>query len=166
MFNKFVILSLIFLFNFNTNANPAPLGIEINKSTLSDVRKLYKILHKTKNVLAGYHNNLLDIKNAKIPNIVSLEVVTDENEIIVGVSVSFTKDSFDPLFKVLNKSYGLIYSKKPEDADKYAEFSSEDYFIDMKTYRKNNLLDVKYFSKYYLNKVILKFQKEKVKIIE
>ena len=131
-------------------ANPSPLGIELNKSTLDDVKKSYRIV--TSNQNEGYYYNVLDVQNVPIETLSRIILVSNSKNIIEVVLIELSKDKFDETYKMLSSKYKVLSSELPFVGDKYAKLQDGDCHILINAPHMSFTTSVMYTTKDFENK--------------
>ncbi len=113
---------------FSANANPAPLGFELNRSTMSDIEKQYNVTIKEENYWEG-NNYHLDIRNAKLDGLTGLLVICDKSDIIQSVILTVDKDKFTEFYNLLSEKYILVEKELPTLGHRRAKFTDDQSII-------------------------------------
>lgn len=79
-------------------ADPAPFGLEIRKSTVSDVKKKYKAEYKGSNKYSNGDMYSLDTNVIGIEGLQSATAIFDQNNKLIAILTKFPKHKFDYLF--------------------------------------------------------------------
>ncbi len=119
---------LLIITNLNVWANPSPLGLELNKATILDVEKIYKITKKEKNYWAGY-NYYIDIKDIKLEGIRELLVISNDNYIIQAIILTLSNNKFGEFYELLVEKYKPINKYLPNLSNKEIQFIDNDCTI-------------------------------------
>lgn len=119
---------LLLLFTCNIYANPAPLGLPLNKATLSDVEKQYKIIKKEKNYWEGY-NYYIDITNVGLAGVKELLVICNDNNIIQAVIFTANNNKFEEFYELLTEKYQPINEEPTRLTNKEVLFAVNDCTI-------------------------------------
>ena len=146
------IIFISIILNYNIlYANPAPLNLEINKATLQDVKKSYKILSQEDYPPIG-KEYFLDIKNIDIQQLKKAYVLCDDNDIVKIIQLTIGKNRFHEIYESLAKKYQLIGI--PRVGDKLAEFIDEDTRIVLEAPHMSFDMHLNYFTKEIAKKVL------------
>lgn len=119
-----ILLTLLLSFIVTTiNADPAPFGLEINKATVSDVKKKYKTQHSGENKYTGGDMYYLDTSAIGIEGLQSVNTIFDKENKLVAVMTTFQKSKFNFLLNTMKqKKYKLLEKSIPFVGDKTARF--------------------------------------------
>ena len=102
----FAILSALAVFAL---ANPAPLGFEIDKATIDDIKMKYPIKDSTKRSYMGGTEISIDSKNVELEGLMyDVNFWFDEKDKLVSVSFMFNKSKYDELLQSLSKKYKFV----------------------------------------------------------
>jgi hypothetical protein len=153
MINKLICIILIILPSLNSYANPAPLGFELNKTTISEVEKLYPIIKKETNYWQGY-NYYLNVKDVKLDGLNELLIICDEADIIQSVILTIDNNKFTEFYELLSDKYKLVQAQITSLTSKETRFIDSDCTI---------ILDVPSFDFnmsliYITNEFLIKFE--------
>jgi hypothetical protein len=160
--------TLILFFYISSYAAPIPLGLELNKTTASDLIKKYKIIRKEQNYWQGY-NYFLDIKNFNSQNILQALVICNNSNIVEAVVLTIDKSKFKEFYNILVDKYTLIKEEIKSPYDKKVVFADDNCLIILEYFELNNEVELIYitdnFYKEFLNKLDQeeKAQKEQIK---
>ncbi|WP_341748603.1 MULTISPECIES: hypothetical protein [unclassified Candidatus Tisiphia] len=128
MITRILYILFILIFNLNVNANPSPLGLELNKATISDVEKLYHITKKENNHWEGY-NYYLNVGDVKLEGLTKLLIICNDDNIIQAVILTIDKSKFTEFYQLLSEKYKLTYNQNPRLGDKEIRFADSDCTI-------------------------------------
>ena len=129
MLKKFTLFTFLLFNTSKIYANPSPLGIELNKTNLNDVKKSFRILKSEVNATNGYHNNFLDVKDISMDTLSEVNVISNEKNIIEAVSLTLDKKKFDEINQTLSEKYKLFTSDVPFVGDKIAIYEDGDCHV-------------------------------------
>lgn len=132
-------------------ANPSPLGIELNKSTLDDVKKSYRILISTPMFLEGYYNNLLDEKTIRVEGLSTASVISNKNNIIESVVLLLDKNKFTEVNQTLSEKYKVVFSNLLSDGDREVKLQDGDCEIIIQISQRDLTMTVIYATKNLAN---------------
>ncbi len=149
---KTLILFILLLSTSKIYANPSPLGIELNKSNLDDVKKTYRILRSTQNATQGYYNNFLDTQNIPMDTLSEVDVISNDNKIVEGVLLELNKNQFDEIYKMLSDKYKVLSSQLPFVGNKYVKLQDGDCYITIEAPHMSFKMSVAYITKNLENK--------------
>lgn len=115
-------------------ANPAPLGIELLKSTKEDVSKKYKVIDEFESLTEEFTNvyfytQELDISTIKMEGLKQVRVFTDKDGLVHGVSLQMNEIKFDEILKSLRGKYTETFSNLQHIGDKEVFFKDGDCVI-------------------------------------
>jgi len=135
-------------------SNPAPFGLEIGKTTISQAKSKYLTMHK---VGVGeytqgemYEINPSDIKTSGLKN---LTLVFSKDKRLMAVQSTFYQGEFDYFFNLLSNKYKLNYKDIPFVGDKSAEFISGETKIFLDAPHMSFEMTLDYIDKLTLQKI-------------
>ncbi len=128
MKNKLFFVSLIIIFNFNICANPRPLGFELNKTNISQIKEVYQITKKEKNHWQGY-NYYLNIVDIKLEGLNELLIICDDNNLVQAIIFTINNEKFAEFYQLLSEKYKLILNQNPYMGNKKIGFADSDCTI-------------------------------------
>ncbi len=152
MRKKFIYFISTLLYTTTLYSNPSPLGIELNKSTLDDVKKSYRVVQSSQNATEGYHNSLLDIENIQMDTLSEAVVISNETNIVEGVVLTLDKNKFDDINQTLSGKYKTLSSKIPFVGNKLVTFQDGDCHIIINAPHMSFSMSVAYVTKNLENK--------------
>jgi len=129
MLNKFIIAIFLFIPCVFAYAAPSPLGLEIGKATLLDMKDKYKIISSKENATKNYYNHYLNINNANIKGLTKALVITNDKDIVEVVALTFHNSKFDEIYSTLAKKYSVQAAQIPFVGNKLVELKSDDILI-------------------------------------
>ena len=103
---RLFILSVFFICNVSY-ANPAPLGLEIGKATVEDVKKKYKIVEIAPNINDGYYIYYLDTKDMPFESVSKSLVVCDNAGVVQSAYLEMDHNQFDNIVQILSGKYQI-----------------------------------------------------------
>lgn len=169
MSKKFITF-ITLLWTTALHANSSPLGIELNKATLEDVKKSYRILNSVPNSMKGYYTHFLDIQNIQMDTLSEVLVISNDNKIIEGVMLMLDKNKFDEFNKVLSDKYKVLSSNIPFVGDKNVRLQDGDCYILLDAPHMSFTMDMIYATKHLIsiagNRTDKERQEKKEKIKE
>lgn len=126
MFYRILVFLIIPLLSF---ADPAPFGLEINKTTLSEAQKLYSLALASKN--KGTKTETYEIETRKINfnGLLSLQATFNEKGILVAVHGTMEKTNFERMLTTLDNKYDLITKDVPPVGNKEAKLKDHNTII-------------------------------------
>jgi len=150
MFIKYLSLFIIF-FCLNSYATPAPLGLELNKTTNLDLTKKYKIINKEPNYWQGY--NYLIEPNEK--NISKALVICNDFNVIEAVILTIDKNKFEEFYNILKDKYSL-----EQENDRGATFKDDDCLVILESSELNPEMELVYITNSFYKEFLNKLDKE------
>lgn len=153
MINKLLYIILIIFANLNSYANPAPLGFELNKTTISEVAKLYPIIRKETNYWQGY-NYYFNVRDVKLDGLNELLIICDEADIIQSVILTINNNKFAEFHELLSGKYKLIHDQLTNSAGKETRFIDDDCTIILDVPNSDHNMSLIYIT----NKFLIKFE--------
>lgn len=167
MIKKIILLAISIAFTTNVFANPAPLGIELNKATLNDVKSKYTVISSIPNATNGYYNNKLQTQNIDIKTLTHANVISNKDEVVEGLVLTLSNSQFDEVYNSLASKYQLIEKNIPFVGDKFAEFQDGDCVIQLNAPHMSFTMTLGYatkqFVEQYTNRTNKELQEEKEK---
>ena len=137
-----IILLVITLFSITAQAAiMTPLGLEINKSTIKDAEKFYKITYVSKehgHFGRAYH---LDVNSTTVPDLLKAIIVCDSKQVIQNVTLYRGPNAnYKNLFEKINQQYTLI--KKNMDIQNVSTdvFRADNGLITLYRLNSNNII--------------------------
>ena len=161
MLKKSILTILSILYMNILYANPSPLGLEINKATLDDVKKSYKILMSGQNATEGFYNNVIECHNIPMDTLSNVNVISNNNKIVEGVILDLSSSKFDEIYKMLSSKYKEFYNRNKFEGSKYAKFYNGDCFISIEMIHLDNKIILAYISNNFKEKHERRISKEK-----
>ena len=162
---RFILLLFFTTVSLNSSANPAPLGFELNRSTISDVEKKYSITVKEKNYWEG-NNYYINIKSVKLAGLRELLVICNDSDIIQAVIITIDKDKFTEFFNLLSEKYQLIEKETPSLGYRKAKFASDQSIIIMDSPYFSFYMSLIYITNDFYTKFQNKQREEKANIVK
>lgn len=132
MIPQFFLLLTTIIISFCANANPSPLGFELNRSTISDVEKQYRITVKERNYWDG-NNYYINIRDVKLDGLRELLVICNDNDVIQALILTVDKDKFPKFFDSLSEKYQIVAKETHMFGYKKAEFNADQSIIIMES---------------------------------
>lgn len=160
MFSKFSLILVILFFSIVSHANPKPLGLELNKSTLEEVKEKYKITGKEVNKWNGT-NYYIDTKTIDFKNVSEALIICNDNDIVQAVILVMSKNNFNELLGMLSEKYKLKEKEIPFVGNKKAVFIDGDCIISLDSPHLNFDMELSYITNEFHKKYLDKLQKEK-----
>ena len=158
MISKFLLLLILFLNNC-AYAVPAPIGLELNKATLSDVTKKYKIIKKERNYWDGY-NYFIDSKDIDVENISNALVICDDQDIVQAIILTANKNKFQEFYDMLSDKYTLKNKTIPFVGNKNATFTDDECSIILDAPHLSFDMELIYITDNFYKKFTSKLDKE------
>ena len=126
----FTILSALAVFAL---ANPAPLGFEMGKATIDDVKAKYPIKYSRNNYKNDKTKIAIDTKDIELDSLTKHEAkfFFDAQNKLFEVSLFFNKNKFNELLSSLSKKYKLIKKTTDEYGETFVEFEDGDCIIEL-----------------------------------
>jgi len=139
---------IIIFFYLNSYATPAPLGLELNKTTHLELIKKYKIINKEPNYWQGY-NYYIEPNEKTISKAL---VVCNDFNVIEAVILTIDKNKFEEFYSILKDKYNL-----EEENDRVVTFKDGDCLVILESSELNPEMELVYittgFYKEFLNKL-------------
>jgi len=115
-----LITQLCMLLSIIAMANPAPFELEIEKTTIQELKQKYNVQKEGINKYSqGEMYSILDIGFDGIQNVTA---IFDKNKKIVALLTTFPKSKFNYLMGLLQNPYQLVNKQIPFVGNKYAKF--------------------------------------------
>lgn len=138
-------LILLLFMSFYSFSDVSVIGITINKDTMEDVEKIYRIDAKQGNLWR------LNINEISIDGAKQAEVIFEDN-CVKGVWLVVDDNRFDYLFNALKNKYKIIKKETPFVGNKYASFEKENVLIWVSAPHMSFVMDLVYMDKKYKTK--------------
>jgi len=143
MFKKSAIIAFVLLVANLACANPAPLGLEIGKATVDDVKKNHGIMESKQNATPGYHNYFLDVQSMPFESVSKVIVICDAEGIVSAVYMYMDKKQFDDVIQTLSAKYTVVRNGIDQSGDKGVVLKDGD--CDIKAYAMHDKRDMLLF---------------------
>lgn len=101
-------------------AVPSPLGCELGKAKIQDVKKKYN-LTKVHEHYPCSDQNIYEFKSSSLPDLNGFKYGVfsfDNNDVLQAVMLFVDKNEFDVLFESLSEKYKLSHHKKEQSGEK------------------------------------------------
>jgi len=132
----------------------SPLGIEIGKATLDEIKSKYSIIKKEKTIYANGISYYLSPKNLPLDNIKQSFVLIDSNNISQLLNFAVDKSAFESFYESLSQKYKLISKDTPFVGDKLARFQADNAIIILYAPHMSMDLQVTYVTKEYYTLIL------------
>lgn len=126
MFYRILFLLTIPFLSF---ADPAPFGLEINKTTLPEARKLYSLALASKNKESKTETYQVDTRKINFKGLLSLQATFNEKGILAAVHGTMEKTNFERMLTTLDNKYELITKQVPPAGNKEAKLKDHNTII-------------------------------------
>lgn len=153
MRKKFTYFISSLLYTTALYSNPSPLGIELNKSTLDDVKKSYRIVAAGVKSVGKYHSSFLNVKDIQLDTLSVASVTFNEKNIVEGVDLTLDKNKFNEINQILSKKYKTVYSQNPPEGYKMIVFQDGDCTIGIHAPNAGFAMHIQYSTKALSNKI-------------
>jgi len=157
---KVLLLLTILLSNALSYANPSPIGLELDKSNLSDLTKKYTIIKKQPNHWDGYNYNI-DVKDIQLENISSALIICNDQEVIQAVILSIKKHKFQEFYDMLANKYTVKEKNIPFVGNKLAIFTDDQCTIILDAPHLDFDMELAYITNEFFKKFNDKSDKER-----
>ena len=151
MFKKLTTLWIILLAANSVYANPAPLGLEIGKATLEDVKKQYTITSSANNATSGYYNYYIDPKETGIDDVSKAVVICDDSDVVNAMFLDMPKTKFDAMAQMLREKYKVINQNIPHVGNAYVNLKDGDCEIELKAPHMSFDMTLSYITERLIN---------------
>ncbi|GHV03690.1 hypothetical protein AGMMS50229_03440 [Campylobacterota bacterium] len=108
-----------------SDTNPSPIGLQLGKSTIADVKQKYRLITKKGrefNAINGGEMYDIDTKNISIEGVKSGVVIFEQDGTLAFVYLNINKNRFDAMFDQLSGKYKLTHKEIPAVGNKLAKF--------------------------------------------
>ncbi|WP_395476476.1 hypothetical protein [Rickettsia endosymbiont of Pantilius tunicatus] len=160
MFTKFSLILIIMFFGIVSYANPKPIGLELNKTTLEEVKEKYKVIRMEANKWNGT-NYYIDTKDIDFKNVSSALIICNDDNIVQAVILVMDKNNFNELLGMLSEKYTLKEKNIPFVGNKSAVFIDGNSTIILDSPHLNFNMDLTYITNEFYSKYLDKLQHEK-----
>ncbi|MFY9589559.1 hypothetical protein [Rickettsia endosymbiont of Halotydeus destructor] len=143
----------------NSYAMPVPIGLELNKATVSDIIKKYKVIKKESNYWQGY-NYFIDIKDINLEKISQALVICNDFNIVEAVILTIDKNRFEEFYTALTNKYVLIKKDIKMGGNKSAAFTDEDCSIILEAPELGFDMELTYVTDNFYKKFLNKLEEE------
>ena len=157
--NMGLVILFLFFWTPYLSANPAPIGIEIGKTTLSEIKKMYTIDKIEDYPFEGYSDNFIKPEDLDIDSLQCVIVTTNKDDIAELIILEMGKHKFKEIYDTLSSKYKEINSDIPFVGTKQVTFEKDDSYIVVYSPHMAFSMDVKYMTKGFASK-LKKFIKE------
>jgi len=129
---RVMVALFIALFSVSASANPTVFGLEIGKTTVSQLEAQYNASRSGTNKYT--QGPMFEISPSQIDfeGLQNLTVIFSSDGLLVGVLTTFPKSKFDYLHNVLNQKYRKVSEKIPFVGDKSASYRDNQTNISLK----------------------------------
>ena len=147
------ILLLSFILLNKAIAAPAPFGLEIGKTTLSEAQKKYPLQKSGSNKWTQGPMFKINPSNIQFDGLKSIELIFSKENKLLAVLTSLHKGKFYALQQQLQKKYKLISQSTPSVGNKNAKFVEENVEIFLEAPHMSfdmsmNYIDKEFYSVY------------------
>nr|WP_253308560.1 hypothetical protein [Rickettsia endosymbiont of Ceutorhynchus assimilis] len=159
MFVKISFFVFVIFFYINSHAIPVPIGLELNKATITDIMKKYKITKKESNYWQGY-NYFIDIKDINLEKISQVLVICNDFNIVEAVILTIDKNKFEEFYTALTSKYTLIKKDIKPEGSKSAAFTDGDCSIILEAPEISFDMELTYVTDNFYKKFLDKLEQE------
>ena len=125
-------------------ADPAPFGLELGKSTTTEIAARYDLSPSGINRYSGGKMFTIDPDDLDFDGLESVEIIMSEDGVLLAVLTSLPKSRFDALFDMLQAKYKVIDSERPFVGNQYAKFIDGDTEITLEAPHLSFSMDLSY----------------------
>ncbi|WP_341790279.1 hypothetical protein [Rickettsia endosymbiont of Polydrusus tereticollis] len=159
MFLKFVFFLFVTFFYINSYAMPVPISLELNKATVDDIIKKYKITKKEPNYWQGY-NYFIDIKDVNLEKISRALVICNDFNIVEAVILTIDKNKFEEFYTALTSKYMLVKQDIKPEGNKSATFINDGCSIILEAPEFSVDMELTYVTDNFYKKFLEKLEQE------
>lgn len=151
MFYRILFLLTIPFLSF---ADPAPFGLEINKISLSEAKKLHPLALASKNKETKTATYEVDIRKINFKGLLSLQATFNEKGILVAVHGTMEKTNFERMLTTLDNKYVLVTKNVPPSGNKEAKLKDHDTIIFIEASQSSMQMAFLYMNEQIWNKAV------------
>lgn len=107
---KYVLLLVFLLINSTVFAGTTVFGLELGKTTESELKKKYRVFPSKTSKWPGGNEYTILTENINIDGLILLKAFFNNNNILVSIIAAFPNSKFEYLNKLLGEKYKLMRS--------------------------------------------------------
>ena len=146
-------------FHIAVNANPAPLGFELDKASILDVKKKHEIIKCESNHWKGY-NYHIDISNIKLDGLTNLLIICNDANVIQAVIFTINRNKFTEFCNTLSKKYTLVKTQNPYLYKKEIKYTNGHCSIILEVSTMSHRMSLTYITNNFFQRFKTKQQEE------
>jgi hypothetical protein len=155
---SFIVTKLLLLFigiiSYNVMADPAPFGLELNKTSIAELKQKYAATSLGFNKNNGLEAFDIDPKRIPFEGLLSAKAAFSTDGLLKLVQMSLPADKFSLLAGELAKKYALVYKNVPVDGNKEAKFEQDNTYILLYVLKNSTEMDFLYINKQLLDETL------------
>jgi hypothetical protein len=148
---RFCLSIFLIVSSLHAYANPAPIGIEINSTTVKELQSKVKILKTFKSTIPGYTVSQLDRSQIDMPALKYAYADSNKEGVIESLKFTLDKTRFNEINDAIAAKYTLLKSDIPFVGDKFSLYEEGDTYIFLIADHLSFEMSLTYMTKKYFN---------------
>lgn len=145
--SKYLFILLMALVSITANADPAPFGLIINKTTITELKNKFPVSPLGINKNNGLEAFDISPEHFNFEGLISAKAAFSTDGILKIVQLSLPKAKFEEILNSLSKKYNIVYKNTPFNGTKEAKFEKDNTYIMLYAPENSTEMDFLYINK-------------------